>query len=144
MSINLSEQWAKRPWWMNLILLFCLYMTFIYSPFDVVFKPLAEDEDVWFGYMFYGWAAKIGGLVHWVVYAALAWGLWTMRPWAWWATSLYATQVAIAMFMWPLLQGRPEGLVGASIAGLLFAIPAVALWRSAGHFRMSSQEDLAS
>ena len=134
MAFNVSAEWAKRPWWINLVLLFSLYMTVIYSPFDVLFKPLAQDEDVWFGLMFHGWAAKVGGVVHWLVYGALAYGLWTMKRWAWWLASLYATQVAIAMFMWPLLQDRSEGIVGALIAGGLFAVPAIAFWRGSRWF----------
>ena len=134
MAIDIRAEWARRPWWINVVLLFCLYMTFIYSPFDVLFKPLAEDEDVWFGIMFHGTAAKIGGVVHWVVYGALAWGLWRMAPWAWWLASLYATQVAIAMLLWPVLQERESGLIGGLIAGALFAVPAVAFWRSRSTF----------
>ena len=125
-----KTEWAKRPWWLNLVLLFCLYMTFIYSPFDVLTKPLAADEDVWLGYMFLGWQAKVGGVVHWVVYAALAFGLWKMTPWCWWLGSLYATQVALAMFLWPILQKGSDSWPGAVIAGLLFALPAAAFWRS--------------
>ncbi len=138
MAIDLKAQWAKRPWWLNVILLFSLYMTFIYSPFDVLLKPLAEDEDVWFGYMFHGTAAKVGGAVHWVVYAALAWGLWNMTSWAWLLGSLYATQVAIAMFLWPLLQLNSGSWLGASIAGVAFAIPAIAFWRSRTLFSQPS------
>ena len=35
-----------RPWWMQCLLGFCLYMTFVYMPFDLFLKPVAEDEDV--------------------------------------------------------------------------------------------------
>jgi hypothetical protein len=124
---------VKRPWWLNLIGLFSLYMTVVYSPFDVVFKPLADDEDVWLGIVFTGWGAKIGGVVHWIIYAALAWGIWKMRPWAWWLGSLYATQVAIAMFLWPLINAG-GGWLYAIVAGVLFAVPAVAFWRSRALF----------
>lgn len=134
MAFDIKAEWARRPWWLNLILLFSLYMTFIYSIFDVVLKPLDEDEDVWLGIMFTGWAAKVGGVVHWIVYGALAWGLWFMRPWAWWLGSLYATQVAVAMFIWPLLQNPGGGWVPSVVAGALFAIPAVAFWRSRALF----------
>ena len=34
---------------MNLIWFFCLYMTFIYMPFDLFLKPVEIDEEVWFG-----------------------------------------------------------------------------------------------
>jgi hypothetical protein len=133
MPVDLKAEWAKRPWWLNLILIFCLYMTFVYSPFDVLFKPVAEDEDVWLGYIFHGWAAKVGGVVHWVVYGALAWGLWRMRSWAWLLGSLYATQVALAMLLWPLVNDV-GGWTYAVTAGLLFAIPAIALWRARDRF----------
>jgi len=80
--------------------------------------------------MLHGWPAKVGGVVHWIVYGALAWGLWAMKPWAWLLGSLYATQVAMAMFLWPLIQTGTAGLLGGVIAGALFAVPAVAFWRS--------------
>ncbi|MEM6710133.1 MAG: hypothetical protein AAF648_15240 [Pseudomonadota bacterium] len=128
--MSVKAEWAKRPWWLNLILMFCLFMTFIYSVFDVVFKPLAEDEDVWLGFVFTGWGAKVGGVIHWLIYGALAWGIWFMRPWAWWLGSLYTTQVAIAMFAWPLLQNEGRGVMVAAIAGALFSVPCIAFWRS--------------
>jgi len=130
MAIDIRAEWAKRPWWLNLVLLFSLYMTVVYSPFDVVFKPVSEDEDVWLGYVFHGWAAKAGGVVHWLIYAALAWGIWTMRRWAWLLGSLYATQVAVAMFLFPVFHSAAGGWAGGLIAGVLFAVPAVAFWRS--------------
>lgn len=133
MALDLKAEWARRPWWLNGILLFSLYMTVIYSPFDVVFKPMDSDEDVWLGYMFTGWAAKVGGVVHWIVYGALAWGIWRMTTWAWWLGSLYATQVALAMFLWPVFNGV-GGWTYAVVAGGLFAIPAIAFWRSRALF----------
>jgi hypothetical protein len=132
---GLKHEWQKRSWWMNVLLLFCLYMTFIYSPFDVIFKPVAADQDVWFGYMFVGWAAKVGGVAHWLVYGALAWGLWHMRPWVWPWAAVYATQVAIAMFAFTALNAEGAGLVGSLVAGAIFMIPAVALWRSRSVFQ---------
>ncbi len=133
---DLKTEWAKRSWWMNLIMLFSAYMVIIYTPFDVGLKPIAEDEDVWFGYTFTGVAAKVGGLLHTIVYGALAWGLWKMRPWAWWLGSLYLTQVALAMFLWPLFNDR-GGILTAAIAGGLFAIPAVAFWMARDQFGAS-------
>lgn len=135
MPMNLKAEWNRRAWWLNAVLLFSLYMVFIYSPFDVLFKPLAEDEDVWLGYTFTGWAAKAGGVAHWLVYAGLAWGLWKMTGWAWWLGSIYATQVALAMFLWPLFQAQ-AGWMGAVVAGAVFAIPAIAFWRSRDQFGM--------
>ena len=54
----LREGLARRPLWMNAILLFCAYMTFIYLPWDIFIKPLKVDQEVWFGVLFTGWAAK--------------------------------------------------------------------------------------
>ncbi|MGD8415513.1 MAG: hypothetical protein PVH91_00505 [Pseudomonadales bacterium] len=132
MAFDPGAEWAKRPWWLNVLLGFCLFMTVIYSPFDVVLKPLAQDQDVWLGYTFTGWAAKAGGVVHWIVYGTLTWGLWVMRPWAWLLGSLYATQVALAMFLWPLFNAG--SWMYAVVAGTLFAVPAVALWRARDRF----------
>ena len=66
----LREGLARRPLWMNAILAFCTYMTFIYLPWDVFIKPLEVDQEVWFGVLFTGWAAKAGALLHWFVYGA--------------------------------------------------------------------------
>ncbi len=131
--MDIKAEWGRRAWWLNLLLLFCVYMVFIYSPFDVVFKPVAEDADVWLGYTFTGWAAKAGGTLHWLVYAGLAWGLWKMAGWAWWLGSLYTTQVAIAMFVWPLFH-TDAGWMGALISGVIFSIPAIAFWRARDQF----------
>ena len=38
MNFDIRAEWGKRSWWMNLIFLFCLYMTFIYLPFDLVLQ----------------------------------------------------------------------------------------------------------
>ena len=67
---------------------------------------------------------------------ALAWGLWKMRPWVWWVGSLYLTQVALAMFLWPLFNDQ-GGILTAAIAGGLFAIPAVAFWMARDQFGAS-------
>ena len=135
--MDIRAGWAKRSWWLNGIMLFSLFMVFIYTPFDVGLKPVAEDEDVWFGYMFTGWAAKVGGLVHAVVYGLLGWGLWKMRPWVWWVGSLYLTQVAITMFLWPLFNEQGT-LLTAAIAGGIFSIPAIAFWRARDQFQESA------
>ena len=134
MAFDLKAEWGKRSWWLNLILLFSLYMTFVYSVFDVVLKPMAEDEDVWLGYTFTGLGAKIGGVVHWIVYGALSWGLWHMRPWAWLLGSIYVTQVLIAMALWPVLNDSAGGWWAGAISAGIFAVPAVAFWRARDQF----------
>ena len=77
----LRENLKLRPWWMNLLMFFCIYMTIIYLPWDMFVKPLAVDEEVWFGVTLRGWAAKATEPFHWLVYGAGMVGFWKMRPW---------------------------------------------------------------
>ncbi len=85
---------------MNAVMVFCFFMTFIYLPWDVFIKPVAEDQEVWFGVLFYGWLAKIGGLLHWFVYGAGAYGLWNMKRWLHPWVEIYVLQVAFSMGVW--------------------------------------------
>ncbi len=130
--MDLRSEWARRPWWMNLIFGFCVYMTFIYMPFDIFWKPVAEDQEVWFGFMLTGWWAKATAPVHWLIYGALAWGFWNMRPWLWPWAALYTAQVAIGMLVWSLLDARGPGWIGGLASFAIFMIPTVALWRARG------------
>ena len=83
---TVRELLGGRPWWINLLWMFCLYMTFIYMPFDFFLKPTAEDREVWFGVALTGFWAKATEPFHWAIYALGAWGFWGMRPWMWpWA-----------------------------------------------------------
>ena len=56
MLTQLKAEWARRPWWLNVIWLFCLYMTFVYMPWDFFFKSMDRWEEVWFGFTIRGWA----------------------------------------------------------------------------------------
>ena len=70
MITKLREDWGLRPWWMNGLFYFCCYMTFIYMPFDLFLKPVAEDHEIWFGFSLTGWWAKASEPLHWAIYAA--------------------------------------------------------------------------
>jgi hypothetical protein len=96
----LRAVFTGRSWWMNALMVFSAYMAFVYCPWDVLVKPAAVDEDVWFGIRFHGSAAKLGGLLHWFVYAAGAYGFRNMRAWMWPWAAVYAGQVAFAMLVW--------------------------------------------
>ena len=136
MAFDIVAELRRRPWWMNVLWGFCLYMTFIYMPYDLFFKPVAEDEEVWFGFVLHGWAAKLTAPLHWLIYAAGAYGFWKMSRWMWPWAALYAAQVAIAMLVWNLLDSRgslPLGLASAAIV----LLPTVALWRAKGRFQAS-------
>ena len=125
---SLRENLKLRPAWMSGLLLFCAFMTFIYLPWDIFLKPVSEDQEVWFGYMFTGWAAKATAIPHWLVYGAGAWGFWRMKSWMHPWASLYVLQIAIGMFVWSFLNdGSSEPLVSALIA-LPFIILAIFLF----------------
>lgn len=133
-ATKLADTLSRRPWWMNLLFAFCLYMTFIYMPYDVLFKPVAQDQEVWFGIVLHGWAAKLTAPLHWAIYAAGAWGFWRMSAWMWPWAALYAAQVAIAMAVWNVIDPRGDGLLMAAVSGALFLVPTVALWRARARF----------
>ena len=77
------ERLAPRPWWMNAVMLFCAYMTFIHMPWDIFVKPVAQDAEAWFGFLLRGWGAKLTEPLHWAIYAAGTYGFWRMRAWMW-------------------------------------------------------------
>lgn len=132
----LRDVLARRPAWMNALLGFCAYMTFLYLPFDFFVKPIARDEEVWFGVVLTGFAAKATEPLHWALYAAGSYGFWRMRPWMWPWAALYALQVAIAMAVWPLLEvGGAKGLVMGAVSFLPFAALSVALWNARARFQ---------
>jgi hypothetical protein len=130
----IRSEWARRPGWMNLIFLFCLYMTFVYMPFDLFLKPVERDEEVWFGITLHGWAAKATAPVHWLIYGAGAYGFWKMRRWMWPWAAVYVLQVSFSMLVWNLLDPRGRGLLPGLVAAAVFLVPAVALWRARALF----------
>jgi short-subunit dehydrogenase len=126
----LSDVFRGRPTWMNVVLVFCAYMTFVYVPWDFLVKPVELDEEVWFGLEFHGSTAKWLEIPHWLVYAALTYGLRQMRPWAGSLAALYTAQIAIGMFVWNFsyLDGWFIPLVVASIGAAPFVLLVMAFW----------------
>ncbi|HEX7037902.1 MAG TPA: hypothetical protein VF210_19205 [Pseudomonadales bacterium] len=137
---RLGSEWRARPWWMNLIWGFCLYMTFVYMPFDLFLKPVDGDEEVWFGITLHGWAAKATAPLHWLIYGAGAYGFWRMRWWMWPWAAVYVAQVSIAMLVWNLVDPRGGGLAAGALAAAVFAVPTVALWRARDAFSGGRRE----
>ncbi len=132
-NVDLAAEWGKRPWWMNLIFGFCIYMTFVYLPYDLFWKSVADDQEVWFGFLLEGWAAKATEPLHWAIYGAGAYGFWQMKSWMWPWAAVYALQVAIGMMVWSLVDDRgslPMGLAAFAV----FMIPTIALYRARGTF----------
>ena len=124
---QIKEDWSQRPWWMNLIFYFSIYMTVIYMPFDIFYKPVELDEEVWFGITLHGWYAKLTEPLHWIIYGLGAYGFWKMKSWMWPWASVYLLQVVIAMFFWNQLDPRGGGLVPGLISAAIFCVPLVAM-----------------
>ena len=124
---QIKEDWSQRPWWMNLIFYFCIYMTVIYMPFDIFYKPVEFDEEVWFGITLHGWYAKLTEPLHWIIYGLGAYGFWKMKSWMWPWASVYLLQVVIAMFFWNQLDPRGGGLVPGLISAAIFCVPLIAM-----------------
>lgn len=137
----IRKQASRRPLWMNALLLFCAYMTFIYVPWDMLSKPLAEAEEVWFGVLLTGWAARLTEPLHWLIYAAGTWGFWQMKPWMHPWASVYVVQIAIAMFVWSTLDERGSGWMTGLLTALPFTILAIALWRSKHRFAAAPTQE---
>ncbi len=132
----LADVLSRRPHWMNALLGFCAYMTFVYMPFDFFLKPIADDQEVWFGVVLTGLAAKATEPLHWAIYAAGTYGFWRMRSWLWPWAALYAAQVAIAVALWPILKfGGVKGAVMGAVSFVPFAALSVALWRARDRFQ---------
>ena len=136
---RLTAELRRRPWWMNLLWGFCLYMTFIYLPFDLFVKPVAEDEEVWFGFVLYGWAAKLTAPLHWLIYGAGAYGFWKMSRWMWPWAAVYVGQVAIAMLVWNVVYPNGGGIWVGVASGAVMLVPCIALWLAKGRFRPAAE-----
>lgn len=129
----IQSQWARRPWWMNLMFALCLYMAFVRVPIDLVFTPVERDQEVGFGIVLRGIWAKATEPLHWAVYAAGAWGFWKLRPWMWPWAAVYAAQIAMGTIIWNYHDPRGNAGIGAML-GAAFLIPTIALWRSRSIF----------
>ncbi len=129
------ERLAQRPWWMNLLMLFCMYMAIVHMPWDLFVKPVAHDAEAWFGFLLHGWWAKLTEPVHWAIYAAGAYGFWRMRAWMWPWAALYAAEVAVGMFIWNVAY---VGGFRGWLAGLASVVPlaaiTLALWQAQDRF----------
>jgi len=121
----------RRPWWMNGLMFFCFYMAIVAIPYDFFHTPLVHDHQVWFGIVWRSWAAKLGELAHWAVYAAGAYGFWRMRTWMWPWAAVYAGQVAFSMFIWfAFYRGGPGGVLAAFISLIPYGGLTLLLWRA--------------
>ena len=131
----LRDIFRDRPTWMNAIMVFCGFMTFVYLPWDIFWKPVAEDKEVWFGILFSGWAAKVMAIPHWFVYGAAVYGFRRRCSWMSFWGALYLGQVAFGMWTWSILAyGGLTGWVLGLVPAIPFALLALAMWNSQDHF----------
>jgi hypothetical protein len=115
---------------MNGLLLFCAYMSVVYVPWDMLAKDLDDAQEVWFGYLLTGWAARLTEPLHWLIYGAGTVGFWKMRSWMHPWASLYTLQVALGMLIWSITDERGGGLLTGGLVALPFLVLAVLLWRA--------------
>ena len=121
-----------------MLLAFCAYMTFIYMPFDMFWKPVGEDQEVWFGIMLEGWAAKATEPLHWAIYGAGFYGFLKMKPWMHPWAAVYVAQIAIGMLVWSIGDGRGN-LAGGFISAAVFTLLGIAIFNAKDEFRSSTQ-----
>jgi hypothetical protein len=120
-----------RPAWMNALMVFCFYMALVYVPWDFLMKPLAHDEEVWFGIRLTGAWAKLTEPLHFAIYAAGAYGFLRMRPWMHPWAAVYTAQIAIGMLIWPIVYlGGFGGVLMGLISGAAFGYLTLMLWRA--------------
>jgi hypothetical protein len=138
LSSQLHAIFDGRPAWINALMVFCGFMTFVYLPWDLFAKPVETDQEVWFGILFTGWAAKLTAIPHWAIYAAGTFGFWRSCSWMWPWAAVYTAQVAVGMLVWNLreLEGGSAWVAGIA-AFIPFAALARALWNARPHFQRS-------
>jgi hypothetical protein len=125
---------------MNAMLLFCAYMALVYVPWDLFVKPVAVDEEVWFGVRFHGFTAKALAVPHWLVYAAGLVGFWGMHRWMHPWAAVYLAQMTVAMLVWPLLYVEGGGRFAfAAASGAVFGAITWAMWRARPWFQPPSR-----
>lgn len=132
----LDDRLQERPWWMNAMMITSAFLAYVYVPWDFFFKPLAEDQEAWFGILLTGWAAKLTEPLHFFIYAAGAYGFWRMRPWMWPWAAAWVAQLAFGMFLWPIVyRGGSGGWLLGFLGGAFFGLAAWALYAAREAFQ---------
>ena len=133
-----TENFRLRPIWMNGLLIFCAYMTFFYVPWDMLFKPVADAQEVWFGYLLTGWSARLTEPLHLMIYGAGTIGFWKMKYWMHPWAGVYTAQVALGMLVWSASDERGGGLLTGLLVAVPFVVLAFMLWRARHQFKAAS------
>lgn len=113
------HQHTLRPGWATILALVCAALA-AWQVLALVAIPVASDEQVWLGYTFRGIAAKVATVPHVAIYGIGAYGFWRMAGWMWPWAAVWACLVAVAMFVWGVL--NLEGMT-AVLAGAITPFP---------------------
>jgi hypothetical protein len=115
---------------------------------DLIGKPADlllpnHDVQVWFGYRFAGWAAKLLTLPHLIIYGYAAYGLWRLTLPGWWVAFLYLLYIPISILLFLLFYASGEAweIIFAVVSCSLIAVIAVYLYKKKslfGHTRRSA------
>lgn len=132
-----ASQVAGRPRWAVAAAAVCAATVVFLASRDLL-VPHVRDTEVWLGLELTGWPARLSAPLHWLVFAAGAWGFFAWRAWIWPWAAVYAAYVAASHLVWNLVSPSGGGLRAGVWQLALFSIPAVALlWarprRAGGH-----------
>jgi hypothetical protein len=99
-----------------------------------------HDVQVWFGYRFAGWTAKLLTLPHLVIYGYAAYGLWRLTLPGWWVAFVYLLYIPMAILLYLLFYASGEvwEIIFAAVSFALIAAIAVYLYKKKplfGHTR---------
>lgn len=115
-----------RPWWATSLSVVCASTVVFLVARDLAL-PEVRDTEVWLGLEVHGGLAWATAPLHWLIFAAGAWGFWTLRPWIWPWASIYAFQVALGHLVWNLTSAAGGGWSAGLWQLAVFCLPAVAL-----------------
>jgi len=105
---------AARPRWATPLALLCAG-TLGFTLWRDLTLPHVRDTEVWLGFELHGALAQLTAPLHWLIFAAGAYGYARLRPWIWPAAPLYVFYVALSHLVWseasPKGQGWPMGLL---------------------------------
>lgn len=116
----------SRPWWATPLAAFCA-LTVLFLVVRDLFVPAARETEVWLGVELRGRLALLTAPLHWLLFAAGAWGFWALRPWVWPWSSVYAFHVAVSHLLWNLWSPAGGGWSAGVGQLVLFSVPAFAL-----------------
>ena len=138
---------VRRPVWITILAIIAA-LAVVKDLIDLFGKPADillpnHDVQVWFGYRFEGWLAKLLTLPHLLIYGYAAYGLWRLTRLGWWVAFLYLLYMPITLLLYLLFYASGEAweFIFAGISLLLIAVIAVYLYKQQhlfGHLRSSA------